>query len=107
MRLDPFHAPLASCFVGVAHFMLEEYSEALALLRDYASRVPQAAFGHLWLAATCAQLGQLDEARAEMAELLRLRPGYTIGAARRLAGFKHAKDNKHFFDALREAGLPE
>jgi len=107
MRLNPFHASLASCFVGAAHFMLDEYSDALALLRDYVSRVPQAAFGHLWLAATCAQLGQLDEARAEMAELLRLRPGYTIGAARRLAGFKHAKDDKHFFVALRRAGLPE
>jgi len=107
MRLDPFHASLASCFVGSAYFMLEEYSEALGLLRDHVSRVPQAGFGHTWLAATYAQVGQLDEARAEVAEVLRLRPGYTISAARCLAPFKHAKDDKHYFDALRRAGLPE
>ena len=107
MRLDPFHASLASCFVGAAHFTLEKYSEALALLREYVSRVPQAGFGHTWLAATYAQLGQLDEARAEVAEALRLRPGFTIGATRRLAPFKHAKDDKHYVDALRKAGLPE
>ena len=107
MRLDPFHASLASCFVGAAYFMLEKYPEALGLLRDYVPRVPQAGFGHTWLAATYAQVGQLDEARAEVAEVLRLRPGYTISAARCLAPFKHAKDDKHYFDALRRAGLPE
>jgi tetratricopeptide (TPR) repeat protein len=48
MRLDPFHPPLSSFFQGVAHFMLEEYSQALTLLQDFISRVPQAAFGHLW-----------------------------------------------------------
>jgi hypothetical protein len=70
-------------------------------------RVPLAAFGHSWLAATHAQLGQLDEARAAVAEVLRLRPGYTIGAQRRIAPFRHARDDKHFFDAMRKAGLPE
>jgi len=69
--------------------------------------VPLAAFGHAWLAAAHAQLGQLDEARAAVAELLRLQPGSTIGKRRRIAPFKHAKDDKHFFDALRKAGLPD
>ena len=108
MRLDPFHAPWASVTMAVACFMLEDYSRALAILQDYVYRVPDAAFGHSWLAATHAQLGQLDEARAEAAELVRLRPGYTIsGTARRLVAFKRPTDEKLFFDALRKAGLPE
>jgi TolB-like protein/Tfp pilus assembly protein PilF len=107
MRLDPFHEPVASCFVGYAYFMLGDYSRALRVLQDFVSRVPQAGFGHSWLAATYAQLGQIDEACAEVAEVLRLRPGYTIGASRRIAPFRHAKDDKHYFDALRKAGLPE
>jgi predicted Zn-dependent protease len=108
MRLDPFHAPWASVTMAVAYFMLEDYSRALGILQGYVSRVPGAAFGHSFLAATHAQLGQLDEARAEAAELLRLLPGYTIsGTARRLATFKRPTDEKHFFDALRKAGLPE
>ena len=60
MRLDPFHAPVASCFVGYAYFMLGDYSWALRVLQDFVFRVPLAAFGHAWLAAAHAQLGQLD-----------------------------------------------
>jgi adenylate cyclase len=108
MRLDPFHEPWASFLMGAAYFVLKDYQRALAILQDYVSRVPGAAFGHSLLAATHAQLGRLDEARAEAAELLRLRPGYTIsGTARRLAAFKRPPDEKHFFDALRKAGVPE
>jgi len=108
MRLDPFHAPWAHFTMAAAHFMLKDYSRALAILKDYVYRVPGAAFGHSLLAATHAQLGQLDEARAEAAELLRLLPGYTIsGTARRLVTFKRPTDEKHLFDALRKAGLPE
>jgi adenylate cyclase len=55
-----------------------------------------------------AQLGQHEEARAVVAEVLRLQPNYTItGTARRIIAFKHTKDDKHFFDGLRKAGLPE
>jgi adenylate cyclase len=64
--------------------------------------------GHVWLAANLAQLGQLDEAHAEAAEVLRIDPKYTIdGTQRRLARFKRPEDAEHFFDGLRKAGLPE
>ena len=108
MRLDPFYAPLASGILGFAHYMLKQYSQALPVLRDCVSRAPKLRGGHVWLAATYAQLGQLEEARAEAAEVLRLQPDYTIaGTARRSIAFKSAKDDKHFFDGLRKAGLPE
>jgi predicted Zn-dependent protease len=88
--------------------MLKDYSRALAILQDYVSQVPGAAFGHSFLAATYAQLGQLEMARTEAAEVLRMLPGYTIsGTAQRLAVFRHQRDVKHLFDALRKAGLPE
>jgi Adenylate and Guanylate cyclase catalytic domain len=54
------------------------------------------------------QLGQLEEARAEAAEVPRLQPNYTIaGTTRSVMAFKSTKDDKHFFDGLRKAGLPE
>jgi hypothetical protein len=50
----------------------------------------------------------VEEARAEAAEVLRIHPGYTIvGTARRIMGFKSAKDAEHYLDGLRKAGLPE
>ena len=42
--------------------MLEEYSQALAVLRDFVSRAPERPWGHALLAVTRAQLGQLEEA---------------------------------------------
>jgi hypothetical protein len=87
--------------------MLNDYSQALTVLRDFVSRAPKHHGGHVWLAVTHAYLGQLDEARAEVAEALLLRPDFTIAATRQIVAFKHAKDDKHFFDGLRKAGLPE
>jgi adenylate cyclase len=77
-------------------------------LRECTSRAPNFIGGHVWLAANLAQLGQLDEAHAEAAEVLRIDPKYTIdGTQRRLALFKRPEDVEHLLDGLRKAGLPE
>ena len=108
MRYDPFYLPVAAGHLGLARYMLKEYSEALPPFRECSSRAPDMSLGHVWLAATLAQLGQLDEARAEAAEVLRLDPKYTIdGTQRRLDLFKRPEDAEHLFDGLRKAGLPE
>jgi adenylate cyclase len=108
MRYDPFYAPLVPGQLGLARFMLKEYSEALPPLRECTSRAPDMALGHVWLAANLAQLGQLDGARAEAAEVLRIDPKYTIdGTQRRLALFKRREDAEHLLNGLRKAGLPE
>ena len=108
MRYDPFYSPWAPGLLGLARYMLKEYSEALPPLRECTSRAPDMSLGHVWLAANLAQLGQLDEAHAEAAEVLRIDPKYTIdGTQRRLALFKRPEDAEHLFDGLRKAGLPE
>jgi TolB-like protein len=107
MRLDPFQPPLAALLLGLAHYMLKDYSQALKLLHDYVLQVPQVPWGHLYLAMTHARLGHIEEAQAEIAEMLRIKPDITIRTAQTLTTFKQAKDGKHFYDALRIAGLPE
>ena len=108
MRLDPFYVPLAPGLLGLAHYMLKQYSQALPLLRECVSRAPNLRGGHVWLAATYAQLGNIEEARAEAAEVLRIEPKWTIeGTQARLSAFKRTEDAEHFFDGLRKAGLPE
>ena len=108
MRYDPFYSPWASGILGLARYMLKEYSQALPPLRECTSRAPSMRQGHVWLAASLAQLGQLDKAHAEAAEVLRIDPKYTIdGTQRRLALFKRPEDAEHLFDGLRKAGLPE
>ena len=108
MRYDPFYVPSVPGNLGLARYFLKEYSEALPPLRECTSRAPNMRQGHVWLAANLAQLGRLDEARAEAAEVLRIEPKYTIdGTQRRLALHKRPEDAEHLFDGLRKAGLPE
>ena len=59
------------------------------------------------LRATYAQLGQLEEARKEAAEVLRINPGFTIESLKRLLVYKDPKDAERILDGLRKAGLPE
>jgi adenylate cyclase len=108
MRYDPFYSPWALGELGLARYMLKEYSQALPPLRECASRVPDMTGGRVWLAANLAQLGQLDAAHAEAAEVLRINPKFTIdGTHVRLKRFKRREDAEHLLDGLRKAGLPE
>ncbi len=87
--------------------MLKRYEDAARLLRECASRQPNSQPPHLWLAATYAQSGQLDEARKEIAEVLRINPGFTIESYKHLLVHKNPKDVEHRLNGLRKAGLPE
>jgi adenylate cyclase len=106
MRLDPFYVPLAPLWLGVAQYILKRYPQALPPLRECVSRAPNLRGAQAWLAATYAQLGNIEQARAEAAELLRTEPEWTIEGSK-LRLFRRIEDAEHFFDGLRKAGLPE
>jgi adenylate cyclase len=107
MRLNPFYQPQAPWWLGGAYYMLKRYAEALPHLHEGVLRAPNEAVSHHWLAATYAQLGQLDKARAEAAEGLRIAPWFTIGQALFARTCKRPEDAEHFKDGLRKAGYPE
>jgi adenylate cyclase len=107
-RLDPFQQSLySSGWMGLANYMLKRYSEAVRWFRECASRLPNRQIPHLFLASAYAQLGQLEEARAEAAEVLRINPRFTIEGFKRIAVYKDPKDVEHRLDGLRKAGLLE
>jgi len=49
----------------------------------------------------------MEDARAEIAEVLRLLPCYTMGVAKYLLPFKRPQDAEHVLGGLRLAGMPE
>ena len=77
------------------------------MFRECALRSPNQQWPHLMLASSYAQSGQLEAARAEAAEVLRINPGFTIQGIKRLFVYKSTNDAEHILDGLRKAGLPE
>jgi adenylate cyclase len=108
MRLDPFCPHFAPLMAGEACYLLKRYRDAQHWLSEAMGRAPNHQYGHAFLAATYAQLGQLEDAYGEAAEVLRLNPKYSIdGTQKRVSIFKRGEDLEHLVDGLRKAGLPE
>jgi adenylate cyclase len=107
IRLDPFPWSHAYGSMGLANYMLKRYGEAMRWCRECTSRLPNLQWPHAMLAAAYARSGQLEEARAEAAEVLRINPGFTIERYKRLLVHKAPEDAEHRLDGLRKAGLPE
>jgi adenylate cyclase len=108
MHLDPFPIlDYSSGFMAHANYLLKRYEEAVRLLRECTSRLPNLQWPHYLLASAYAQLRQPEKARKEAAEVLRINPDFTIERFRRLVVFKNPKDDEHLIVGLRKAGLPE
>src|SRR5262249_26778303 len=99
MRLDPFaSANYSYAVMGMANYTLKHYEEAVHWLRECALRLPNWQLSHSWLASAYAQFGQLEEARKEAAEVLRINPGFTIEGYKRLMVYKAPNDTEHRLD---------
>lgn len=59
------------------------------------------------LAAAHAQLGQMEEARTALAELLRVMPDDTVSGVMQRSGYADTPETRLYFDGLRMVGLPE
>jgi adenylate cyclase len=108
LRLDPFQ-PLIYSFGtrGLANYLLKRCADAVRFFREGATCLPRLQLPHIGLASTYAQLGQLEKAREEAAEVLRINPGFTIESYKRIVMYKYPEDAEHRYDGLRKAGLPE
>jgi adenylate cyclase len=108
-HLDPLQPSMFAFtgMMGIANYMLKRHGEAVRWYRESASRLPSLQSPHLGLASAYAQSGQLEDARAEAMQVLRINPGFTIESWKRLLVYKAPKDAEHRIDGARKAGLPE
>jgi adenylate cyclase len=107
IRLDPFPPSQTFGQMSMANYMLKRYGDAVHWCRECISRQPMAQWPHVTLACAYAQSGQLEEARAAAAEVLRINPGFTIESSKRILVYKDPEDLDHYIDGMRKAGLPE
>lgn len=108
VRLSPLDARLFwhEGLLGQAHYVNENYEEALEWLRGAVERNSSIRFSIRALIATLAALGRADEA-AEMARyLLRLQPDFRLGPYAPRCPFQRPLLDR-WLGHLRSAGLPE
>jgi tetratricopeptide (TPR) repeat protein len=103
MRLNPLSPNWYAWNLGLAYYHAGQYEEAIATLK------PLLHLGWISvsrrLAASYAQLGRLDEARAQAAEVLKLDPDFSIATFTKTQSYKNPSDLEHYLDGLRKAGL--
>ncbi len=80
IRLDPLHKPDWFTWLGRAYLGLELPKKAAAVLEQGVTRTPDYVAVHLFLALSYATLDRMEEARAQMNEVLRLNPRFSIEA---------------------------
>lgn len=103
-RLNPFPASWYYLALGQAQYAARDYEAAVETLRkDETYRTSSRRF----LAAGLAQLGRLDEARAEAELFLVGNPHFTIRHWAAMEPFRDEATLRHFIDGYRKAGLPE
>jgi adenylate cyclase len=106
MRLNP-RAPVrySIYYVGHAYYLTGQYEEAIAALKGVLTRNPDMLTAHLYLAAIYSELGREAEARAGVAEVLRISPSYSLEAYRQRFPYKDPAVLERQLAALRKAGL--
>ncbi len=107
IRLNP-HYPLGYARVlGYAHFTQGRYQAAIEGFTRAIERNPGAQRTHMWLAASYALSGQLEEAQWEVQEVLALDPEFSLTRISQAVPYKDPAHLERLVDALRKAGLPE
>jgi adenylate cyclase len=92
--------------LAVVHFHARRYEEAAEWARRSIRGNPRFPFSRATLVAAYAHLGRLDDARAEVEELLRVQAEFSLAFMREiLAADPDYRD--HYLDGLRKAGLKE
>jgi adenylate cyclase len=110
LRLSPSDGSLYYyyMFLNLAHYAHDDYEEALKWGRMSANENPTYTANHRFLIADLVALGQVDEARAVAADLMRLEPDFRISVYERTRQpFQVPEMRARLLGHLRTAGLPE
>jgi adenylate cyclase len=110
MRLSPNDPSLEwGCVLvmGWAHFAARQYADAVEWGQKAVDYRPDLAIGYRTLASSYAHMGQLDKARAALAEELRLDPNLTLAAVHSENPTSDPDFLQRWLEGLRMAGLPE
>jgi TolB-like protein/class 3 adenylate cyclase/Flp pilus assembly protein TadD len=109
MRLNPFYPARYLGYYGMACLMAGRKEEALNAFKEYLERAQSGASpllsAHLGLSAVYAEVGKVEEARNQVAEIMKINPTFSIEEAKRLYRWKDPQCSERWLSYLRKAGL--
>jgi adenylate cyclase len=107
-RMNPLDSKKAATYtygtLSFALYMALRYEESIRAGRRALSFAPQSNIARKYVAISLAQLGRIDEARAEIAELLKYQPGASLADFQQQP-FRYKWMQELHMEGLRKAGL--
>jgi TolB-like protein/cytochrome c-type biogenesis protein CcmH/NrfG len=107
LRLSP-RDPYSPVYMGIAayaQFMGRHYDAAMQLCRDALRERGDFVGAHRVLTAAAGMAGQLDVARAALAECRRAQPNISLAWVAAHMPIRHDADREHYLEGFRRAGL--
>jgi adenylate cyclase len=105
MRLNP-HYPVNYLFLlGFAYSLMERYEEAMSAFKRVLTRSSDHLGTHLVLAIIYSESDREEEARAHVAETLKINPQLSIEVLEQIIPFKDTAIFERMGDNLRRVGL--
>ena len=111
MRLDPYYPPSHLGILGSSYGMSGDYEKAIALLGKAQERAKvegsQRVNDHTRLIQALVEFGQIERAKNEATEVLKLDPNFSLKNWQKSLFYKNPSDLERTLNALRKAGLPD
>jgi hypothetical protein len=101
MRVDPINRELYLFEVGYAYLLMGRPEEAVSVIKRFLVSHPGYVGGQIVLTAAYVDCGEIEQPRAEAAEVLRHSPQFSLETG----PFKGMSSSNRFLSSLRKAGL--
>jgi tetratricopeptide (TPR) repeat protein len=105
LRLEPFLPNYFYYGLGGAYLLTGQYNKAIAACQKAIQHSPDSLFAHINLGAAYGLSGREEEARAEVAEVLRISPKLSIEYLAKTWPYKNKADTEIYVEGLRKAGM--
>jgi adenylate cyclase len=105
MRLNPASSFLYFVHLGRSYYFQKHYQQALEAFQNAEEKNHNYLANHLWMAATYAQLDQLDDAAWEVDQIYTLDPDFSLSYWMDTRPIKKSEHRQHLLAGLHKAGL--
>jgi adenylate cyclase len=105
VRLNPHHSFLYFIIRGQTYFTLGQYDRAIEALKQSVERNPSSQRARMWLAASYALAGRIEDAEWEADELLTIAPDFSVTRVGEAVPYRNPTHLARFLDGLKKAGL--